>query len=320
MGFLLETKDQAKIHIDGLIRRLNNLFQHRGYRVKYLHADGGGEFIDFDLSDLCSELGIHQEFTNPYSPEENAIAERANGVILVKIRAVLHMTGLPDMMWGLIFLFVIHTTNVTSSKSLEGRTPHELLYNEVPDVTYLRSWGCIAYATIFDKMRNNRNEKLKSRVVPALFVGYSTSTKGYLLLEIPSCKILKHRAENVKFMKRFTLSHRYAEMMLLNAFRYGDHDLPAEPELVPIKISVSELAHPPVPPPVPAPARVDPVGARDESVEASFDAQLSSRDPEQSTTCSIDELETVAGGRSKRARRPSLKVRENGDRLQCMLL
>ncbi|KAJ0396885.1 hypothetical protein ATCC90586_002828 [Pythium insidiosum] len=72
-----------------------------------------------------------------------------------------------------------------------------------------------------------KKEKLGPRVNPALLVGYSPDTKCYLLLEIPTCKILKHRGENVKFVERFTLKHDYAEKMRLLLCRLPKaHDIP----------------------------------------------------------------------------------------------
>ncbi|KAJ0391857.1 hypothetical protein P43SY_008830 [Pythium insidiosum] len=196
-GFLLAKKSDAKVAITALIKRLNNKFKSRGLSVKILHADGGGEFIDLDLADVCAELGIQQSFTNPYSPEENSIVERANGIMAVKVRALLMMTGLPKML----------------VPSKEGD--------------------------------------------PALLVGYSPDTKGYLLLEIPTCKILKHRGEKLKFFERFTLKRDYAEKMLLNAYFYGDHNVSETPDVVAITTTVDAMAAPPpIPPP---PARAIPV-------------------------------------------------------------
>jgi transposase InsO family protein len=251
-GFLLVHKNDAKAILSALIKRLNNEFKKRGFAVNTLHSDGGGEFIDYDLADLCAEFGIEQTFTNPYSPEENSIVERANGVMAVKVRALLLMTGLPKMLWGTAYLHAIVTVNVTSSKALKCRTPHQALYDEIPDASFLRTWGCLVFATIQEESRGKK-EKLDQRSEPALLVGYSSNTKGYLLLAIPSCKILKHRAENLKFMEPFTLTPEFAEKMLLNAYFYGDHDMPDMSEVTPIKTTVASLATPPPMPALPSP-------------------------------------------------------------------
>ncbi|KAJ0391936.1 hypothetical protein ATCC90586_010919 [Pythium insidiosum] len=154
-GFLLEKKGDAKVAITALIKRLNNKFKSQ-----------------LDLADVCAELSIQQSFTNSYSPEEKSIVERANGIMAIKVRTLLMVTGLR-------------------------------------------------------KMARANKEKLGPRVNPTLLVGYSPDTKCYLLLEIPTCKILKHRGENVKFVERFTLKHDYAEKMRLLLCRLPKaHDIP----------------------------------------------------------------------------------------------
>jgi transposase InsO family protein len=46
--------------------------------VKRLRSDNGGEYKNKKMSDLCEKLKISQQFTVPYNPEQNCLAERMN--------------------------------------------------------------------------------------------------------------------------------------------------------------------------------------------------------------------------------------------------
>ena len=50
-----------------------------GKRVRVLRSDNGGEYTSGILTKLCSDRGIVQKFTPPYTPQLNGVAERMNG-------------------------------------------------------------------------------------------------------------------------------------------------------------------------------------------------------------------------------------------------
>ena len=53
-----------------------------GRQLKRLHSDGSGEYINALFRTFCAEKGIIMEFTTPYSPTQNGIAERLNHTLL----------------------------------------------------------------------------------------------------------------------------------------------------------------------------------------------------------------------------------------------
>jgi hypothetical protein len=80
--------------------------------VQVFHADGGDEFISNEVELFCADNGIEtHQYTHADSPEENAIVERANGLVVQCVRSVLDATVLPNMMWGEALLHVVHTLN-----------------------------------------------------------------------------------------------------------------------------------------------------------------------------------------------------------------
>ncbi|DBA00469.1 TPA: hypothetical protein N0F65_002712 [Lagenidium giganteum] len=118
-AFVLKTKKDAAHHIQVQLSRLSKRFEGQ-FPVKVLHSDQGGEFLGMELRVWCESHVIEQHFTNAYSPEENAIVERANGAILQKIRTMLNATRLPDTLWGEAIQHVIDTDNVSPTEGLHG--------------------------------------------------------------------------------------------------------------------------------------------------------------------------------------------------------
>ena len=230
-GFSLAHKGDAQIHIINLIRKLNNQFASQGLSVLTLHGDQGGEFLDDEIKLMCEEAGIEQSFTNGYSPQENAIVERSNRTLVERMRALLAMTRMPSSLWVEAFYHVIHTVNRTGTAALKFKTPFGALYKTKPDVSSLRTWGCVVYLAIHPDTRE-RKDKLSSRVRPALLISYASDTKGYKVLELPSCKVSTHRAENLHFEEGITVDGQYMADAIANRFLDGDRPLPVD---VPLK-------------------------------------------------------------------------------------
>jgi len=68
----LKHKSDATEEIKALITRLENLTDEK---CKFLHTDGGGEFINQILGDWLREKGITHEYSTPDTPQQNGVAE-----------------------------------------------------------------------------------------------------------------------------------------------------------------------------------------------------------------------------------------------------
>jgi hypothetical protein len=94
-------------------------------------------------------------------------------------------------MWGEAAHHAVHLLNVTSSRSLGNIIPHEAAYGVVPDVSKLRVFDCVAFAT------RPHNKKLDDKAVRATNLGHIGCGKYLLLLPGPDYKIFV--ATSVKF-------------------------------------------------------------------------------------------------------------------------
>ncbi|POM62413.1 Integrase catalytic core protein [Phytophthora palmivora] len=154
---------------------------------------------------------------NSYSPQEIGIAERANGVVLPPIRAMLTATQMPNLLWD-----IEQATNQTFGFV----SPYEKLYGVKPNLGNLRTWGCLARVRIPPESRQ-RKEKLQPRVRLSLLLGYSISTKGYKFLDLVTCQVITAQGGNFRFHEEFTANGDYAKQLLKNAYLDCTRQLPS---------------------------------------------------------------------------------------------
>ena len=63
--------------------------------VKVLRSDNGGEYTSNSFAKFCTEKGVSHQFTVPYCPQQNGVAERINRAIMEGARSMLYHAKLP---------------------------------------------------------------------------------------------------------------------------------------------------------------------------------------------------------------------------------
>jgi transposase InsO family protein len=174
---LLKTKDETADFITSYITHANNRFAHRNCRVQSIRSDNGGEYISTALRDFLEANGITHEFTVPYTPQQNGVAERMMRTLVEAARTMLHASGLPSSFWGEAVTTAAYIRNRCPTKAVDGLTPYEGWHGKKPSVNHLRAFGCIAYAHIPEKQRN----KLQPKALRCIMLGYSQTSKAYRL-------------------------------------------------------------------------------------------------------------------------------------------
>ena len=94
-------------------------------------------------------------------------------MVLEKVRAMLHSSGQPCMLWGEAAHHAIWLKNRTPTKALGGdMTPYEAAYGKKPDLRGIREWGSHCW------VRNKSSAKLGGRVDEGIWVGIDEKSKG----------------------------------------------------------------------------------------------------------------------------------------------
>ena len=157
-------------------------------RMKKVRTDNGGEYVSNAFNNYLKERGTQDQRTVPYTPEQNAVAERMNRTLLEKVRSMLHHSKLPLRFWAEALATATHLRNCSPTSTLD-ETPYERWNGEKPDVSSFRVFGCKAYAHI---PKENR-KKLDPKSQKCIFLGYPVGVKGYKLYDPSTRKMIVRR-------------------------------------------------------------------------------------------------------------------------------
>ncbi|GJT27798.1 retrovirus-related pol polyprotein from transposon TNT 1-94 [Tanacetum coccineum] len=144
-----------------------------------------GEYIR-EFKDYLKACGIIQQLTPPYTPQHNGVSKRRHRTLLDMVRSMMNLTTLPLSFWDYALESATHILNMVPTKKVD-KTLYEIWYVKVPNLSYLKVWGCEAL------VKRDTPDKLQQRSVKCIFIGYPKETMGYYLYFPPENKIVVAR-------------------------------------------------------------------------------------------------------------------------------
>ncbi|CAI7817315.1 unnamed protein product [Closterium sp. NIES-54] len=123
--------------------------------VLRLHSDRGGELSSDLLRAFCRAEGIRQTFTLPASPQKNGIAERRIGMVMDVARTSMIHAAAPHFLWPFAVQYAAHQINLQPSF-----------------------------------VRDTFADKLCSRAVPCVFLGFPPAAPGWQFYHPTSRRVL----------------------------------------------------------------------------------------------------------------------------------
>ncbi|KAG4222626.1 hypothetical protein PC116_g28900 [Phytophthora cactorum] len=167
-----------------------------GKRVKTLRSDNGGEYTSSTMAKFCSDRGIVQKFTPPYTPQLNGVAERMNRTLVECARCMLEHVGMPKPYWGEAVVTATFLRNRCPTRAINhDKSPHQVCTGKKPLLANLKVFGCHAYVHVPKEKRT----KFDARSVRCRFLGYSEHEKAYRFEELESGRVLVSR--DAQFME-----------------------------------------------------------------------------------------------------------------------
>ncbi|GMF56115.1 unnamed protein product [Phytophthora fragariaefolia] len=202
--FPLKSKDDANANTIKLMTEL----LAAGHRMKRFTSDGGGKFVNTELKLFLESRGIRFIPIHPYTPEENALVEKMNDVLMNKMRTAMYAADLPNRLWPEVLQYIVDIDNMSPTRALKGKTPSEKLLGTVPSVAKIRVGSSVGFVFVA-----KRKDKLSPKAEPALLLGFARSTTGYRLLHLRTGQIIE--AHDVKFREDITVSRNYLSALLM---------------------------------------------------------------------------------------------------------
>ncbi|CAI7903315.1 unnamed protein product [Closterium sp. NIES-54] len=114
-------------------------------RIKVIRTDGGGEFVNNELEKWMKCKGIKHNITTPYTPQQNGAAERLNRTLMEAVRSLLQHSKLGNEWWGEASVLAAWIRNRVPTKVHPGTTPFEAWTGTKPNLSLLRTFGCLCY-------------------------------------------------------------------------------------------------------------------------------------------------------------------------------
>ena len=143
--YLLKNKSDTVTVLKSYDARVANI---TGKHCQIIRSDNGTEFFNRSVKEYCSDRGIIQQSSTPYTPQSNARAERPNRTILEGASAMLHHMNLPHNYWGWAVLTFVYLKNRSPHSALRKVTPFEARYQELPDLSHIRVFGSRCFVHI----------------------------------------------------------------------------------------------------------------------------------------------------------------------------
>lgn len=145
-------------------------------RAKIIRSDNGSEFKNQDMAALCYSRGIYQEFSAPYTPQQNGEAERANQTLINTATAMIHDSPLSLELWAEAVCTAAYVRNRVISTRTDGKTPFELFHKRKPNISNLLAFGQELF--VYDDY-HPKQSKFSPKMIEAFMVGYGPRVNTY---------------------------------------------------------------------------------------------------------------------------------------------
>jgi transposase InsO family protein len=159
--FFLQDKSETQEVLKKFLKRAQNKFDAK---VK-IRSDNGTKFKNTQVEDFLDKEGIKHEFSAPYTPQQNGVAERKNRTLIEMARTMLDKCKTSDQFWVEAINMACHATNHLYLHKPLKKTSYELLTSNKLSVSYFQVFEI---SVIFYK----RGQSLSNMLLRLMKVSY----------------------------------------------------------------------------------------------------------------------------------------------------
>ena len=172
-----------KSQLVALMKDIQREVSFMGFKIKRIRWDNGTEQKNFRMDTWLDEVAIKGEFTSTYSSASNGVAERSIQTSRKTSNAIRLLAQFPKKAWAECDKTAVFVENRLPCRANPGcESPHQMIYGEKPDLSFLRTIGSRCYV---HQHKPERGDKLDPRALIGSLIGYADRTKGYRILMDP---------------------------------------------------------------------------------------------------------------------------------------
>ena len=197
------TVDRKQKTLVNCFMQAHNMIRKWGYDIQFVRMDQEAG-LKSEFNDYCLQHGIWLEKTTTANKESNGAAERSGGWIITVSRKLGLESGLPNYLWPYFVLAAVRILNRilnrTPKKSLNYKTPFEIITKRRPDLSGYRVPGSKCYVT-------RKNIPSLQKQAKRSDIGYyiSNSARNISVVWMPyGNKVISSRDVRVDEMSRFS--------------------------------------------------------------------------------------------------------------------
>ncbi|GJU41696.1 retrovirus-related pol polyprotein from transposon TNT 1-94 [Tanacetum coccineum] len=170
--YFLMKESLAPETIMSFIKRVKN---QNDIKVKQLKTDNGTEFRNSIPVNFCDEKWISQNFSSPYTPKQNGVAERKNKTLIEAARTMLSGSVFSKQYWTEAVATACYTQNRSTIVKRHLKTPYEIFCKRISNIDFLYVFGCLVY------IHNHKDHlrKFDEKADDGYFFGYSLVSKAF---------------------------------------------------------------------------------------------------------------------------------------------
>ena len=194
----LRTKGQAAEQLKAYVAYLERQYD---FKLKVFRADNGGEYVSNDLVSWCESKGINLNYTAPYSPEQNGIAERMNRTLVELVRAMSIAQHIPSYLWPEATKHAAYLRNRSHTWALDASSPLEAWSSERPNVSHLHEFGTPVWVLVEGKNISKLDPKSERHT----FMGFEDGPKAVRYYNKQTRQVCVSR--NFRFTEKEIMTH-----------------------------------------------------------------------------------------------------------------
>lgn len=142
----------------------NGVFNETGSRINSHRSDNAPELCKGVLQEFYKNKGIEHQKSCSYTPQQNGVVERKHRHLLEVSRALFFQSKVPIDFWGECVLCATHIINRMPSQILQNISPYEKFFQEAPDLSYMKTFGCLCFVATNSSHRSKFDSRAESHV------------------------------------------------------------------------------------------------------------------------------------------------------------